>query len=143
VSGYSNLIQPTKTDSINRPLQQNNKTESECNMKTMKQARKDAGYTQEEVCEELGITQGALSQIENGQKLFSQQRLEDVCNLYGVHPSEIEHAFSERKLKRIKTNTTNNKRAGALRFALSQIVPPEHMDKVIEIAGMIIEVEGK
>ena len=75
MSGYSNLIQPTKTDSINRPLQQNNKTESECNMKTMKQARKDAGYTQEEVCEELGITQGALSQIENGQKLFSQQRL--------------------------------------------------------------------
>ena len=63
--------------------------------------------------------------------------------MYGVHPSEIEHAFSERKLKRIKTNTTNNKRAGALRFALSQIVPPEHMDKVIEIAGMIIEVEGK
>jgi len=110
-------------------------------MKTLKQARKEAGYTQEEVCEELGITQGALSQVENGQKLFAQERLEKICSLYGVYPSEVEHAFNKTKLKRRATYPINTKRADALRFALSQIVPQEHMDKVIEIAGMIIEVE--
>jgi len=30
-----------------------------------------------------------------------------------------------------------------LRFALSQIVPKEHMEKVIEICAMIYEVENK
>ena len=112
-------------------------------MKTLQQARKDAGFTQQDVCDELGMTQGALSQLESGKKLPTWSRIQQFCKLYEIHPTELSVSISNFKGQAKKQKTVNIKRADALRFALSQIVSKEHVDKVIEISAAIIEVEGK
>ena len=132
-----------KNDGINRPPQQNNKSESEDKMKTLGDARKRAGYTQRMVCEELDVDQSSLAHWEGGYRMIPQYRLEQMLQLYGVHPSEIEIPVLKNHKKPQKPRVDTTKRADALRFALSQIVPKEHMEKVIEICAMIYEVERK
>jgi transcriptional regulator with XRE-family HTH domain len=146
VSGYSNLIQPTKTDSINRPLRQNNKTKSECNMKTIKQARKDANYTMDMVAEELGVDQSSIAHWEGGYRPIPDSRLEQMLLLYGAHPNEVElpeRRTSKQTTKQSLYNDRKKPRADALRFALAQIVSQEHIEKVIELCAMIYELENK
>jgi len=115
-------------------------------MKTLGDARKRAGYTQRMVSEELDVDQSSLAHWEGGYRMIPQYRLEQMLQLYGVHPSEIELPVlktgkHQKKPQKPRVDTT--KRADALRFALSQIVPKEHMEKVIEICAMIYEVENK
>jgi transcriptional regulator with XRE-family HTH domain len=110
-------------------------------MKTLQQARKDAGLTQDQVCEEIGMTQGSLSQLESGQRLPTWERVRQFCQLYEIHPTELSVSMSNYKRPKKKETAVNIKRADALRFALSQIVSKEHVDKVIEISAAIIEVE--
>lgn len=118
-------------------------------MKTLAEARKRAGYTQEMMCEELDVDQSAVAQWEGGYRSIPPYRLEQMLQMYGVHPDEIElpdlksgkHQQKPQKTKKPRVDTT--KRADALRFALAQIVPQEHMEKVIEICAMIYEVERK
>ena len=115
-------------------------------MKTLAEARKRAGYTQEMMCEELDVDQSAVAQWEGGYRSIPPYRLEQMLQMYGVHPDEIElpvlkSGRYQRKPQKPRIDTT--KRADALRFALGQIVPKEHMEKVIEICAMIYEVERK
>ena len=72
-----------------------------------------------------------------------QQHVEQMLQLYGEHPSEVELPVLKNHKKPQKPRVDTTKRADALRFALSQIVPKEHMEKVIEICAMICEVERK
>ena len=112
-------------------------------MKTLSDARKRAGYTQRMVCEELDVDQSSLAHWEGGYRIIPQYRLEQMLQLYGVHPSEIEIPVLKNHKKPQKPRVDTTKRADALRFALSQIVPREHIEKVIEICAMIYEVERK
>lgn len=130
----------------NRPLRQDNKTESECNMKTLAEARKRAGYTQKMMCEELDLDQSCIAHWEGGYREIPPYRLDQMLQIYGVHPNEIEiPALKDKRhqQKPQKPSIDTSKRADALRFALGQIVPKEHMEKVIEICAMIYEVERK
>ena len=114
-------------------------------MKTLKDARKHLGYTQRMVCEELDVDQSSLAHWEGGYRSIPQYRLEQMLQLYGVHPDEIE--LPELKSKILKRKTLSKKqaqpRADALRFALAQIVKHEHTEKVIELCAMIYELERK
>ena len=115
-------------------------------MITLIQARKRAGYTQEMVCEELDVNQSSIAQWENGYRPIPDYRIDQMIQLYGVHPKEIDLPILKRKKPQRnpqKTEFDTIKRADALRYALSQIVPKEHMEKVIEICAMIYEVERK
>jgi transcriptional regulator with XRE-family HTH domain len=115
-------------------------------MKTLGDARKRAGYTQRMVSEELDVDQSSLAHWEGGYRMIPQYRLEQMLQLYGVHPSEIElpvFKTGKHQKKPQKPRVDTTKRADALRFALLQIVPKEHMEKVIEICAMIYEVENK
>ena len=115
-------------------------------MKTLAEARKHAGYTQKMMCEELDLDQSSIAHWEGGYREIPPYRLDQMLQIYGVHPNEIELPAlkgnrHQRKSQKPKIDTS--KRADALRFALSQIVPKEHMEKVIEICAMIYEVERK
>ena len=115
-------------------------------MKTLAEARKHAGFTQAMVCEELDVDQSSIAQWEKGYRPLPLDRLKQMLQIYGVHPNEIElpvlkSGRYQQKPQKPKIDTT--KRADALRFALSQIGPKEHIEKVIEICAMIYEVERK
>lgn len=113
-------------------------------MKTLKTARIMSGYNQKEISRLTGISQTALSRYENGFLEIPNFRFNKLCEIYDVHPSEI--TLPKPKLEEHdKNNQEKNtcKRADALRFALLQIVPKEHIEKVIEICAMIYEVERK
>lgn len=114
-------------------------------MKTLSEARKRAGYTQRMVCEELDVDQSSLAHWEGGYRKLPQYRLEQMLQLYGVHPNEIElPELKSETLKRKKLQKNQSKpRADALRFALAQIVSQEHTEKVIELCAMIYELENK
>jgi transcriptional regulator with XRE-family HTH domain len=115
-------------------------------MKTLQQARKNAGYTQKMMCEELDLDQSSIAHWEGGYREIPPYRLEQMLQMYGVHPDEIELPILKRNRHQRKPQNSNintTKRADALRFALGQIVPKDHMEKVIEICAMIYEVERK
>jgi len=51
-------------------------------MSCLKEFRENKGYTQEKVAEALGITQGAVSQWENGSSTPSVSALKKLAGLY-------------------------------------------------------------
>jgi Zn-dependent peptidase ImmA (M78 family)/DNA-binding XRE family transcriptional regulator len=53
----------------------------EINSKMLVLAREARGYTQKELCELLGITQGSLSKIEKGIQSSSVENIEKFCNV--------------------------------------------------------------
>lgn len=72
----------------------------------LKQARKNAGLTMVDAVKLIGITQGSLSRIENGDTAVSSQRLIDMAGVYGVSPSSlmdgaVVNALSDKDLDRI------------------------------------------
>lgn len=67
----------------------------------MRQARLTAGFTIEEAARELNISAGYLSQIENGIRQVSDERAEQIANLYDKAKDEIFLAkrYAVRKVK--------------------------------------------
>ena len=116
-------------------------------MKTLKTARILSGYNQKEVSKLSGISDTTLSRYESGTLEIPTFRFNTLCEIYDVHPSEITlptvKISKEEEKKRNAKKEIVTRRADALRYALSQIVPKEHMEKVIEICAMIYEVERK
>src|SRR5574337_237949 len=51
--------------------------------KRLKAARENAGLTQEEVAQELGISRGALAQLEGGMRPPNSLQLAKLAELYG------------------------------------------------------------
>ena len=51
---------------------------------TLKAARVNAGYSQKEAAEHLGISNKTLCSWENGKTFPDQPMIEKLCGLYGV-----------------------------------------------------------
>ena len=51
---------------------------------TLKAARVNAGYTQKEAAEKLGISNATLCNWEKGLSMPNIQQVQKICELYGV-----------------------------------------------------------
>lgn len=51
----------------------------------IKTIRKNAGVTQAEFAEVLGLSRSMISQVEAGMQVFSDRSLRDICRIYGVN----------------------------------------------------------
>ncbi|MBR5199867.1 MAG: helix-turn-helix transcriptional regulator [Bacteroidales bacterium] len=51
---------------------------------TLEAARVNAGYTQKEAAQMLKISNGTLGKWENGETFPSADKINDICELYGV-----------------------------------------------------------
>ena len=56
---------------------------------SIKAARVNAGLSQVQVAEKLGVTQRTVSFWENGKSLPNARHIKDICELYGVHYDDI------------------------------------------------------
>lgn len=55
----------------------------------IKQWRKSKGLTQEELAERIGVTPGAISQLELGRVNYTQNMLEAIANEFDVKPGDL------------------------------------------------------
>ena len=55
----------------------------------LKQARKDAGFTQKQVAEKFNMTQQQYSRFENGIFELNYTQILDLCKLYNITPNEL------------------------------------------------------
>ena len=56
---------------------------------TLKAARINAGFTQEQVKEKTGIARSTLTNWESGRTLPRSDKLKQICKLYGISTEEI------------------------------------------------------
>ena len=56
---------------------------------TLKAARVNAGYSQKEAAEKLGISNKTLCAWENGCSFPKADKIDKICELYGVHYDHI------------------------------------------------------
>lgn len=59
---------------------------------SLKAARVNAGYSQKEAAEQLGISNKTLCSWENGKTYPGQPMIEKLCDLYGVTYDMIDFA---------------------------------------------------
>lgn len=57
--------------------------------KNLKQARKDAGFTQKQVAEKMFMTQQQYSRFENGVFELNYSQIVALCSLFDVSPDEL------------------------------------------------------
>lgn len=55
----------------------------------IKQWRKSKGLTQEQLAERIGVTPGAISQLELGRVSYTQNMLEALATEFGVKPGDL------------------------------------------------------
>jgi len=55
----------------------------------IKQWRKSKGLTQEQLAERIGVTPGAISQLELGRINYTQHMLEAIADEFGVKPGDL------------------------------------------------------
>ena len=55
----------------------------------LKQARKDAGFTQKQVAEKFNMTQQQYSRFENGVFELNYTQILELCKLYNITPNEL------------------------------------------------------
>ena len=55
----------------------------------LKQARKDAGYTQKQVAEKFNMTQQQYSRFENGVFELNYTQILELCKLYNITANEL------------------------------------------------------
>lgn len=55
----------------------------------IRRLRIDAGLTQIDVAERLGISQAAYSRLEKGEVEIAVTKLLDLCAIYGVLPAQL------------------------------------------------------
>ena len=55
----------------------------------LKQARKDAGYTQKQVAEKFNMTQQQYSRFENGVFELNYTQILELCKFYNITPNEL------------------------------------------------------
>lgn len=56
---------------------------------TIQKLRKDAGYSQEQLAEKLGVSRQAVSKWENGMASPGVERLQEICTVLGVSMAEV------------------------------------------------------
>lgn len=62
---------------------------------TLKKARKDAGMTQKQVAEHLGIKLISYQQIENGIRLGKIETWDKLEDLFGIHQRRLRETSSD------------------------------------------------
>lgn len=107
-------------------------------MKTIIEARKSAGFTQNEIAHKLGVTQSSINHWERGIRNIPKSRLKQLCRAYKIAMSDVLEIEVQPKL----LQREQEQRAIALRFALQKIVPEDQVEVVIELCKMIIEAEA-
>lgn len=89
--------------------------------------RKEHGKTQKKLAEELGITQGFLSSVENGRNPFPDERVEDLRKAFpGVDLTEYEVGEDDYP-RYLETIGSNNK------FSEVRINDPETLRQMLEL----------
>lgn len=71
-------------------------------------ARKYSGLSQEEACQEMKITQGSLSKIENGVFFPRIDVWFKICDAYKIDPSCYYYGFIDSNLKKITNKKNKN-----------------------------------
>ncbi len=57
--------------------------------KNIKEARKVAGYTQQQIAQKLFMTQQQYSRFENGKFELNYEQILKICELYHIEPNDI------------------------------------------------------
>lgn len=55
----------------------------------IRKLRKFIDYSQEELADELGMTQAAYSKLENGKTRLDIDRLQQLADFYGLSPTDM------------------------------------------------------
>lgn len=105
-------------------------------MKTLKDARMNANWFQQEAAQKLKISQPLLSHYENGTRRVPEEMFQKMCNLYKVKPEQIKlQNLTDKRLQ------DSSNRSMALRWALTKIVGEESIEEIIQLSLMIVEAE--
>jgi len=51
---------------------------------TIRKARKQAGFTQIQLCDKIGLSHAPLNQVENGYEAISLANLRKICDAIGL-----------------------------------------------------------
>jgi transcriptional regulator with XRE-family HTH domain len=104
----------------------------------IKKIRELKNYTQSHMAEELGLTQGAYSKIEQGESEVSLSRLEKISEIFGLKPEEI-ISFNEQMVFNVMHN--NN---GSNGFVINHQIINENERRLYEdqIKQLKLEVES-
>lgn len=63
-------------------------------------ARKHYGFTQKQVADYLGITQGQMSKLEGGVRTLKTSLMEQLCALYNIDEDWLVYGDGDSKLNR-------------------------------------------
>jgi transcriptional regulator with XRE-family HTH domain len=88
----------------------------------LRELRKQKGFTQEEVCDLLKISQSAYARMEAGENCMWANYIEKICEIYNIKPEDL--------LKFDNININNNQSGGNSNNAL---VINSLSEKVIEL----------
>lgn len=91
----------------------------------IKKLRELKNLTQEYMADELGITQGAYSKIENGETDLSLSKLDKIAEILGVSAKEIVN-FDEQMVFNVMHNQTGNG------LVINQNPLPDEMKRLYE-----------
>jgi len=100
--------------------------------KVVNSLRRERAWTQAELAGKLGISQGRLSQIENGGGSFTAEQFLTILRLFNVTPAQFFDAISDRGLQ--LQNALARLGAHHL-FESDRIFPVTAADDVVEIAS--------
>ncbi len=90
----------------------------------IRQIRKDKEYSQEYMASQLGMTQNNYSRIENNPETASEERLDDICEILKINPSEIRECD--------KTSISFNNNQAESQYAYGNIIIHNYPKELIE-----------
>ena len=74
----------------------------------LKKLREDSNYTQEQIADYLGINQGQLSKIENGNRNLNLSLLDKICSLYNCSHEYILMESDEYDIPKVAFRNSEN-----------------------------------
>ena len=74
----------------------------------LKKLREDSNYTQGQIANYLGINQGQLSKIENGNRNLNLDLLDKICSLYGCSHKYILLKSDEHIIPKVTFRNSEN-----------------------------------
>ena len=80
----------------------------------IRRLREFCGYTQDEVGDKLGMTQGTYSRLEKGRTRLDMDRLAQIASLYGFTQADLMAKPSTELLKILLDNPQFNDKGGGI-----------------------------
>ena len=74
----------------------------------LKELRENSNYTQEQIASYLGINQGQLSKIENGNRSLNLSLLDKICSLYNCSHEYILMESDEYSIPKVAFRNSEN-----------------------------------